>query len=463
MSLLDDIELPSVYLDDLVEDAAPATTGKTPVLINLAPEAGETRVPATTNIQLDLATLDVAGTVDLAATSVYVDGVLAFQAGTFQTGFTGAGSAYSNPQADVLRITIDPITAFASEATVSVRVVSQATGDAGVLDQTYTFAIADTTAPVVATCAARDLKVIRVTFDEPVLESSASSTASALNAANYTIARLGDYLTPIVSVNVVSVAAVNGSTVDLTADIPLTPGGYYRLAINNVQDLSGNAANTTIDFYGWAPPTPDNRDFDLYKKLPGLNRQEDITLDLKRFVLCIQEVANLLLWDVDRFTDILDPDLADEEFVDAMLDDLGNPFAFTLALVDKRRLVQTLVNMYRLKGTAVGIKDVVRFFLGLDIDISPYNGSTGQTLVLGESELGVDWTLGTGVSALLYSFEVVSGIALTQTQRDQIGSIVEFMKPAHTHYVRLVEPVIPEVLDPWELGLSELGYDTFLH
>lgn len=461
-----EIELPAAWFDALIEDAAPAVVGLTPTLINRDPEPLETKVPKSTNVAFDLATIGASGTVDLSATQAWIDGVLAFDAGTFQAGFNGASSAYSNPQADVLRVIIDKTVDFLSEAVVSVRVRSKAVGDPNFLDETYTFTIADTTAPRVSNVIATDVKRVRVTFSESVLETAAGNVDSALTPGNWALDRLGDYLVPVVSAKVVSVEVVDTFTVDFLTDIPLTPGGNYRVTATTIKDLNGNtivAPFNTKDFLGWLPPTPPGRDFDMYKRLPSINRREDETQDLFRFIGCFQEVLTLLLWDVDRFTDILDPDLAPEEFVDAMLADLGNPFLFDLTLIEKRQLALVLVDMYLLKGTSVGIINVIRFFLDLEVTVDPYNGDGAATCILGESELGVDWTLGTDVSALLYSFEVKSGVALTQTQRDQIEAIVEYMKPAHTHFVRLVEPTIPVVLDHWELGLSELGENSFLH
>ena len=52
--------------------------------------------------------------------------------------------------------------------------------------------------------------------------------------------------------------------------------------------------------------------------------------------------------------------------------------------------------------------------------------------------------------------------ALTAEERLRVRIIVDYMKPAHTHF-RVVEPVIPEVIDHLELGLSELGETWLLH
>ena len=389
----------------------------------------------------------------------HIEGVLAFNAGVFQAGFTGPASAYSNPQADILRIIVDPTTNFTSEQLVHVRVVSMAVGDMGVLDETYTFTIVDFAAPVLTAVEAQDLQRIRATFGEDI------DPVSSIVAANWSIDRLGDYLDPVVSVKIVSAEVASSRTIDLYSDIPLTPRGNYRITAVNLTDVHGvaiAAPDNVLDFLGWQPPIPAGRDFDLYKKLPALNRQEDTSLDLYRFIACLREVAGLLLYDIDRFIEIIDPDTAPEAFVDAMLADLGNPFAFDLSLTNKRRLAQVLVDIYRLKGTSIGIISVIRFFLGLEVTIDAYNLSSG-TWILGDSELGMGSVLGTSLSSLLYSFDVTVLIVLTAEQRDQLTSIVDYMKPAHTHFVRLIEPVVPLVLDHWELGLSELGEDTFLH
>lgn len=465
MAISVEAELPGAYIDGLFEDAVPAAAGKTPILLNADPEPDETRVAQDTDIALEIATIDSTGTIDLSTVQVYVNGALAFAGGAFAAAFGGARSAFSNPQSDVLRINIDPQTDFDSQAVVLVRVVAQATGDTGVLDTTYLFTLADTSPPRILHAEAVDLQRVRVTFDEGVVQGD-GLLDSATNPANWQLDRYGDYLTPLVSAKVVAVEPGFAlTTVDLITDIPLTPGGLYRLTASLIEDAEGNVIDTfnTTDFTGWLLPFPAEREFNLYKTcVPEINKREDALGDLLRFVLCIQEVANLLLYDIDQFISILDPDTAPEVWVDAMLEDLGNPFTFDLSLTDKRRLANVLVDMYKLKGTAVGIVDVIRFFLRIDVEVDQFNSSTGW--VLGESRLGDGTILGTSNQALLYSFEVVAAQVLTATEREQISAIVRYMKPAHTHFVRLREPAPPpEVLNHLVLGVSRLGENWILH
>ena len=257
--------------------------------------------------------------------------------------------------------------------------------------------------------------------------------------------------------------SVTGSALDLLTNVPLTPGASYRVDVDGVVDASGNvigAPDGSAIFTGFVPPRPSSRAFDLYRFLPELNRREDETGDLRRFLACLQEVTDLLLHDIDCFPDLLDPDLAPEPVLDLMLGELGNPFAFDLSVVDKRRLLNVLVAMYREKGTARGIVNAIRFFLRLEVQITAY---AGEALTLGESLLGDDWVLGPSSSFAALAFEVTSPRVLTAEERRRLRQIVEYLKPAHTHFARLVEPVPPEVVDHLELGLSELGERWELH
>jgi len=438
-------------------------------LLNRSPEPSETNVPVDEEVFLEVIE-NTGEDVDLSSTMVWLASeggpeVLAFDgsSGTpFQPGFDGPNSTTANPLLGIRQIRIDVSALWNSLETVTVHVVSASTATIPVLlDTTYTFTVEDLTPPLVLSASARGLQQVRVFFDEPL-------GTSALEAANYTLTRLEG---PAVEAEVVSVVLVSPSTFDVTTDIPLSPGRRYRVTVLDVEDLFGNlvaAPFNAATFEAFIPAEPADREFDLYRLLPVMNRQEDVREDLLKFVACLQETTDLLLYEVDRWADIIDPDLADLQYVDAMLADLGNPFPFaeSLSLIDKRRLALLLVPIYRSKGTEVGIVNAIRFFLGLEVTIDEYIDTTSMTL--GESELGEtgsdgEWILGPSTSFLRFAFVVVAEVVLTQEQRDRIEDIVEYMKPAHTHYLGTVEPTAPVVIDHLELGLSELGVTWELH
>jgi phage tail-like protein len=314
---------------------------------------------------------------------------------------------------------------------------------------------------MVLSAASTDHRTVVVTFDEVVQAVNASAGDDALNPSNYTITRME---APSVAVEVVEVRALTTSSVELVLNIPITRGCLYVVAVSNVLDAFGNVIEApwnVATFTGYACPSPSKRRFDLWDAIPDINKDADVTRDLYKFISLIQEPVDLQLCDIDRWTDILDVDTAPERFLDLMLYGLGNPFNFVLNEVDKRRLIRVLPTIYSLKGTAKGIVDVVRFFLALEITIDAYNASS--TWVLGVSELGSGTILGPSDRRALYSFDVVSAVGLTDAERARIREIVEYMKPAHTHLIRIVEPTPPIVIDHLELGFSELGVTWILH
>ena len=180
-------------------------------------------------------------------------------------------------------------------------------------------------------------------------------------------------------------------------------------------------------------------------------------VDLRRFITCVQEMTDLVLLDVDRFTDIFDLERAPDAFVDLILIDLGNPFRFELDGLGKRKLAASLIRMYRQKGTAVGIVNAIRFFLGLEVKVDAHN-VTG--VVLGDLDTG--WTPGPSDRRALYTFDIEVTRVLSPEERHQVQRIACWMKPAHTHFGVLREPQPPAFNDHWQLGVSRLSETTIL-
>jgi len=442
------VELPALFVDGVVLFAAAAR----PVVVNRDPSPGEQGVPIDATLALELVDTGADG-VDRGSVRIWIDDVLAFEGG----GAPELAAAYAGPlagvvqAADTLWVVLHPVVPLASLATVSVRVTGQTNGGGASVDETYTFVVEDRSAPRVVGAQALAQRILRVAFDEPV----------ALPAgARFVVTPRG---APAVTPGVAS-AVVDGSLVTLTLDTEMTPDVEHQVAAVGVTDLNGNEVLAPFDratFAGFRPARPPTRRFDLWQMLPKHNRRDDTTGDLWRFIACLQEVTDLLLADVDAWPDIFDLERAPEAFLDLILRDLGNPFPFELDALGKRRLASVLVEMYQQKGTAKGIENAVRFFLG--VQVAAITAFASDALVLGESELGVDWILGPSDRFALYAFNVEVGRILADTERRQLRAIVEYLKPAHTHFVDLVEPLPVVEPDHWELGLSELGVTTDLH
>jgi phage tail-like protein len=194
--------------------------------------------------------------------------------------------------------------------------------------------------------------------------------------------------------------------------------------------------------------------------LPENVRVQDETGEHERFLGVMQELFDMCYGIADRTLDIIDPDFAPIEAVEQMLLDLGNPFDFLeLTEREKRILVQTLLAIYKTKGTGPGIVNALNFFLGIDVQIRVY---AWAPYGIGEAIIGETLVLGSSEQSDLYTFEVVVEVFLTDTERKNLRAIVEYMKVAHEHW-RLIEPTPPVNIDHWQLDFSQLDVETFLH
>jgi phage tail-like protein len=367
-----------------------------------------------------------------------------------------------------LRIVIDPTIDFDSEETVTVRVVSETEGGSYTVDYSYSFITEDIVVPTLLSAQATGPFTIRLTFSEDMLAESATGVNDALNPSNHAFEYLPESdRIAAVAVYSVSVAQVSGAVFDVTVDMEPTFWKTYQAQCGEIADDSSNANildydSRTADFSSWAPPYwPARRRFDLWSMMSDDDRRGDETIgDLERLISAYQDSVDVMLWDIDAEQFYHDIDKAPEWAVDAMLADLGNPFQLELTLERKRKLLAVLVEIYQEKGTDEGIVDVARFFLG--IEITSVTEINIDTWVLGESELGVDTDLGPSGEAELYTFWLNVDRTLTDQERRDLQALVEYMKPAHTHYL-IIEPVDPEHVDHVELGLSELGFNFDLH
>lgn len=287
--------------------------------------------------------------------------------------------------------------------------------------------------------------------------------ASPLVPGNYAITRINDSLTPCVNLTVESVTAITTSSFDISVNWEMTPSGQYRLTVSNVEDAKGNVISSpwnALDFSGWQPSIPETRDFSIWNMLPQYNRDGDASGDLWRFVACLQEVCDLLLNQIDRFGEIWDTLLGAEQYVEAMLADLGNPFPFDLSETMKRRLAESLVTFYQYKGTAQGIIAACRFFFGFStVSLARANIDGWR---IGVGILGEDTWLAPADSWTIRAFDIVVDRILTDEERDGVRWIGMYMKAAEEHLNEIVEPITPTPETVWSLGESELDDGTTL-
>lgn len=428
-STIEDAELPAVYLDAIqILSSNPLR----PALLNRDPEPGDTAVPEGQAIGFSLVDLEAVG-VDSAFT-VYVDGELAIDGGVLQSPWSGSGSQILTI-ADGFTVGLVPATPWASQSVHTVRVLA-ATSDGAQIDESWTWTAEDLTPPKVVSAFALSRSLVRVTFDE------ALDLTTAQVAANYTLSLVSG--APAVTPVVTSATVESSGVVLLEVDRWQTPGAVYAVTVANVQDTSTNVIAAPYDvaqFAGFELPRAPGRRFDLFEHWAGTPHYEDPTGDLRTYLAIWQEVVDHILYELDEYpTRVLDPDTAEEIYVDRMLRDLGNPFDVPLTLDDKRRLIRVLRPLLAIRGTEAGIESAVRTLLGLEITCVPVlNGGVG----LGSAKAGVSFVLVSGALSKKLSYDIHSPVVLTEAQRALIRRIASKMKRGVCHLRRFVEPAPP--------------------
>lgn len=438
------VELPAAIVAEIT---GPALDGELAV-INRDPAPDERGVPLSSTIALDVVAFRGAR-IDLAGLRLDVAGVLAVDGGAIASAFAGPRASI-DARFDVVHVVLDPAVPFGSEAEVAITIEVRSVGG-GPWTARYRFFAEDRTSPRVLAAVAIDANMVRVGFDEPVRPRPGASARFVARSA------------PAVPLRASHTESNAPTTIDVVVTPTMTPDVEYEIALDGIEDPHGNVVLPPHDrttFSGFRPQRPPGRRFDLWSMLPKHNRRRDETGDLGRFVACLQEVVDLLLADVDRMPREIDLERASERSLDAILRDLGNPFALELDDAQHRRLAASLVEMYRMKGTAVGIRRALAFFLAIDAEILPY---ASTALVLGESELDHDWELGPSARFARYAFDVRSARALSAYERHLVRQLVEYIKPAHTHFIELIEPLVAAAPDHWELGESDLDETALLH
>ncbi len=156
--------------------------------------------------------------------------------------------------------------------------------------------------------------------------------------------------------------------------------------------------------------------------------------------------------DIKNFPNILSPDLADEKFIDLLFKHLGFDLNINLGLVRKRKLLKVIVQAYKQKGTAPGIENVIRQFIGVDATVFPFT----YGWVLNQSELSYDTYLNPAPTnrAGFYTFDIIVATKLSAEQQRVVRELVKLMKPAHMHFRNLQQAESDAFLDAGRVLLN---------
>lgn len=370
-------------------------------VINRNPEPNEVQVPhlirgAPTPIKFQL--ILPSDYVYVERIRVYVDGLSVLNQGVFEHGYLGSVVRFGDTTTTV-GVSFARDIPFESAQRIEVRVEYTPEGWSD-WSETWAFTWLDETQPTLGDAIAEDIAQVRAVFSEPMSD-------DVLEPARFALTRVSKYA---FEPEVVAVERAGASAVQLRTNGPLTFGATYKLTASGVTDVNENQldpAGAECTFVAYSPPVPEGRRFLLWDFVPQLHKRADReTGELEALVRILQEPTDVLLYEIDRMATLADPDQAPEDFVDAMLVDMGCPLDMGGAdLGDKRKVLSLLLGIYQQKGTTEGLIKAARALLGLEVRVHPLNEGGWM---LGVHKLGnydTTW-LGPETSFQRFAFEV---------------------------------------------------------
>lgn len=115
-------------------------------------------------------------------------------------------------------------------------------------------------------------------------------------------------------------------------------------------------------------------------------------------------------------------------------------------------------------GTDFGQVAVHSNHAGTEASIQVVGGSANDLLLFDDTEIGSTGgaVLAPDDSYTLYSFDIETENVVTSAQEAIIRKVATYMKPAHTHLIRIRTALTPPWPDGWVLGVDELDISTEL-
>jgi phage tail-like protein len=181
--------------------------------------------------------------------------------------------------------------------------------------------------------------------------------------------------------------------------------------------------------------------------LPGIyqDADEENADFLQRFLLITAHLTSGIEENLEYVHELFDPRITNEKWLPWLASWLAMPLLEGWDEEKRREIIQRTPELYRLRGTAAGLKLALRLFADVKAEIHegewPYPG-----LVVGKSStIGVDTTLSPPVF-ISQCFTVELPDKKNEISRERLRTVqalVETEKPAHAHYALVFEETEP--------------------
>lgn len=242
-----------------------------------------------------------------------------------------------------------------------------------------------------AVCLER--KTVRVRFLDPPKAVLATASDDALNPDNWTVVPDGtaifiggnpSYTT--LEVVLCKVVRDDPYSIDVVLDDDFSFDLLYIVTVSDSVILGDDPGGWTIHgskVVNFLPFDPGCRQKPVQKVFDWFGRAAarfDVSGDMTLFVSLLQDLLEQVKFLIDCFPEQYNPLYCREDFLDSRMFSLGNPFELVtseMSLPDKRKVALQLVDIYRQKGTNLGIITAIENILGIsDVQVLASNENT---------------------------------------------------------------------------------------
>src|SRR5438552_4908210 len=181
--------------------------------------------------------------------------------------------------------------------------------------------------------------------------------------------------------------------------------------------------------------------------LPGIyqDADEEHADFLQRFLLITNHLTSSIEESLEFVHELFDPRITNQRWLPWLASWLAMPLLEGWDEDKRREIIQRVPELYRLRGTAAGLKLALRLFADVKAEIHegdwPYPG-----MVIGKSStIGKDTTLSPPVF-ISQCFTVELPDKKTEISRERLRTVqalVETEKPAHAHYALVFQETEP--------------------
>jgi phage tail-like protein len=162
------------------------------------------------------------------------------------------------------------------------------------------------------------------------------------------------------------------------------------------------------------------------QQLPAVMQEDDF---LTRFVQAFDDGLAPVLATLDNLQVYVQPDVAPVDFLQMLADWLGLDSDGRWTIEQRRSLVAQAIDLHRRRGTASGLRDLLKLLYPGDVEILDSGGTSWSPVANGQFP-------GDNSQAVRVTVRAAKG---ADVDHARLSALVASLKPAHIHHAVKVE------------------------